>query len=466
MVNSSEKSQFVNRKIPAPILIIMGHSEIIKQYKDFESEINKIIDSNSLHQKDSRGKSREYVCSIPTYVNRSFEKIYNEALSEFKIELEEPISGSDEVKCYLCDTKLPKHKVKMRKKNSDLEFYIGVDCADKYSNEDYVREVNSKKRLNREMEFNKIFEEELDTLLKNEEKYKDEYLAMPYLLLEQIRRHQKELSRLKNKLLSLKTPLSNDSLDIQKTFREYKNIDKVYDEFEKFKLCDDSSTTYKISKKMLEVMEKDSFFEQPGVKGNISEGFLPHSYWHRVPEREFSMSIVSKIITKEFSDIFDCAIDASTINYTLSIKKKKYESDIFNTFTVSHSRLIKLLKRYNRLTLDIDDIFLKGKLPNHQTVKITLLESSRKYFENFNLKPVLYYTRDKEFYLKQKNSEKYFRFKWSEQIEKNLKSVYINKRVNEDFLYLGEELTEIKWKNIKEFMHQSVQRNEGQIIYF
>lgn len=466
MVNSSEETQFVNRKIPAPILIIMSHSEIIKQYKDFESEINRIITCNSLNQKGFRSKSKEYVCSIPTYVNRSFEEIYNEALSEFKIELEEPMDSSDEVRCYLCDTKLPKHKVKMKKKNSDLEFYIGVDCADKYSNEDYVREVNSKERLNREMEFNKIFEEELDTLLKKEDKYRDEYLAMPYSLVEQIRRHQKELSRLKDKLLSLKTPLRNDSQDIQKTFREYKSINKIYDEFEKFKLCDDSSTTYKISKNMLKVMGKDNFFERPGVKENISEGFLPHSYWHRVPEREFSKSIVSKIITKEFSDIFDCAIDASTTNYTLSIKKKKYEHDVFNTFKINHSQLIKLLKKYKRMTVDINDIFLKGKLTNHQTVRITLLESNRKYFEHFNLKLVFYYTRDKEFYLKQKNSEKHYRFKWSEQIEKNLKSAYVNKRVNEEFLYLGEELNEIKFKSLKEFMHQSVQRNEGQIVYF
>lgn len=458
-----QTSEYILRNFRRGELIILYYSDVLKLFPHFEYNVQKSIKKYNLLESENTSTSPSYTCAIPSNLEKSFGQLYNDALTEFKFDIPISLNSNEELKCHLCNTKLKRQKVKMTKRKSDKFFFIGVDCAKQYANEEYRKSIDAEYRLLREVELNDILGDILMKVKLAEQEYKSSIYQMPVFLQNQLRESQIAVSKRTEKLKSKKQPIQKEESAVRVIEDHLTQILFIYDDFTKHVRYAPRANTYKITKAMHHEMQKNKFFIDKMLDHPITNGYLPIRYWYQVNEAEFSQDIINQLMQSEFLKHYDFQYNLTKRLYNLLPKSN--QANQYGEVEITHYSFVNLLLKGKKNQLIFSDILSASRFYKLNSIirfltKIQPLLHSKKY-------ELLFYSkRDHELYLKKSGSNSYYKIEWSINVERQLKKLWLNPSKMDLESILPAKMREKQWRTAIEFLLEAERREETQLIRF
>ncbi|WP_214756790.1 hypothetical protein [Exiguobacterium sp. s157] len=458
-----QTSEYILRNFRRGELIILHYSDVLKLFPHFEYNVQESIKKYNLLKTENTATSPSYTCAIPSNLEKSFGQLYNDALTEFKFDIPISLNSNEELKCHLCNTKLKRQKVKMTKRKSDKFFFIGVDCAKQYANEEYRKSIDAEYRLLREVELSDILSNIHPQVKLAEQEYTSSVYQMPTLLQNQLRELQIAVSRRTEKLKSRKQPIQREEAAIKVIRNHLTQMLMIYKEFNKHELQQPRYNSYKITKLMYIEMNKKDFFIDRMLDHPIAMGYLPIGHWHQLNEPEFSQDVVNQLMQPQFLKHYEFQYNLNKRLYNLIPKSNQAKK--YGEVVITHSAFINLLLKGKKTPLIFSDILVASQF-NKLNGIINFLNGLQPIISSKKYKLLFYSKRDHEFYLSNSASSAYYKIKWSPQVERHLKKIWTSPSEIDLDSILPAKMRNQQWLTTMDLLLESERKEENQLIRF
>lgn len=456
-------SEYIIRPFRRGELIILYYSDTLKLFSDFEYNVQESIKKYNLLESENTLTSPSFACAIPNNLETSFEQLYNDVLTEFKFDIPIPLTPNEELKCHLCNTRLRKQKVKMTKRKSNTSFFIGVDCAKQYANEEYQKSIDAEYRLIRQVELSDILSDIQPKVKLAEKEYTSSIYQMPMFLQNQLNELRIAISKRSEKLKIRKQVIQREESAVKVIKDHLTQMLLIYEEFTKHVWQTPRSNTYKITKAMHLEMDKNDFFSDKMHNHPIKEGYLPIGYWYQLNEPRFSQDIVNQLMHKECLEHYNLQYNSNIRSYNLIPKSNKAKKH--GEMIITHSAFIRLLLKRKKMGLEFNDILVASQF-SKLTGIIKLLTRIQPILSSKRYKLIFYSKQNHEFYLSDSTTNAYYKIQWSSKVERHLKKMWLKPSEIDLESILPAKMRDQQWRTTIDLLLESERKEEIQLIRF